>query len=278
MTAATRLLEKKREMLELEQVLAARKEAFQLKMSALSARREELDKKELELRGSLIKFDQFLIENDVKKQRARKKASQERFEKERNTREVTLKTQEKERLKVELEKQKEKMCREKVYRSYLEKVLEGTNEFNELRDILRKHETLSSNLEDLVEKSTDMADKLDIKKREFFGMVKSNDEKIMGYTNLIADLTWRKEEAEAKLQKWESLWAHIQNTASRNVLLLGRVKMATENIYVQIYKQRGLLPKEVEGATEQLKKISTYINDLKDIIAESAKAEEQGAA
>ena len=44
-------------------------------------------------------------------------------------------------------------------------------------------------------------------------------------------------------QKWESLWTHIQNTAARNVLLLGRVKMATENIYIQIYKQRGLPPK-----------------------------------
>ena len=275
MTAATRLLEKKREMLELEQVLAARKEAFQMKMAALSARREELDKKELELRGSLIKFDQFLIENDVKKQRAKKKTSQERFEKERNTQEVSQRTIEKHRLKVLLEKQREKMSLEKVYRSYLEKVLEGTNEFNELKDILRKHETLSSNLEDLVERSTDMTDKLDITKKQFRGIVKKNDEKIMGYTNLIADLTWRKEQAETTLQKWESLWAHIQNTASRNVLLLGRVKMATENIYVQIYKQRGLQPKEVEGAKDQLKKIGTYINDLKDIITESRRAEEQ---
>lgn len=56
-------------------------------------------------------------------------------------------------------------------------------------------------------------------------------------------LQWQKETATSNSQKWESLWTHIQNTAARNVLLLGRVKMATENIYMQIYRQRGMVPK-----------------------------------
>ena len=64
------------------QALSAQKEAFQMKMASLNARREELDKKELSLRGSLMKFNQFLIETDIKKQRAEKKANNERHEKE----------------------------------------------------------------------------------------------------------------------------------------------------------------------------------------------------
>ena len=123
MTAATRLLEKKREMLELEQVtkvdevflsqeivniiiqrkliinicnpsfqaLSAQKEAFQMKMASLNSRREELDKKELSLRGSLMKFNQFLIETDIKKQRAEKKANNERQEKEQKVEEAEAK-------------------------------------------------------------------------------------------------------------------------------------------------------------------------------------------
>ena len=51
-------------------------------MASLNSRREELDKKELSLRGSLMKFNQFLIETDIKKQRAEKKANNERQEKE----------------------------------------------------------------------------------------------------------------------------------------------------------------------------------------------------
>lgn len=273
MTAATRLLEKKREMLELEQALSAQKEAFQMKMASLNARREELDKKELSLRGSLMKFNQFLIETDIKKQRAEKKANNERSEKDMRVQECAEKMAEREKLKAFLEKQRKVLEREKVYRSYMERVIEKSTEFQELKDILRKHDTLSSNLGDMIEKSNVMSDKLDSLKQEYYTMITKNDEATMRYTNTIADLTWRKETATSNHQKWESLWTHIQNTAARNVLLLGRVKMATENIYIQIYKQRGLPPKEAESVDEQLKKIKTYIKDLTDIIVESSKQE-----
>ena len=59
-----------------------------MKMASLNSRREELDKKELSLRGSLMKFNQFLIETDIKKQRAEKKANNERQEKEQKVEEA----------------------------------------------------------------------------------------------------------------------------------------------------------------------------------------------
>ena len=98
MTAATRLLEKKREMTELEQALSARKEEFESKMRNLNQRQEELDKKELNLRNSLIKFDQFLIENDVKKRRAMKKTAMEKKLKEGSMEEIRQKLLEKGKL------------------------------------------------------------------------------------------------------------------------------------------------------------------------------------
>ena len=62
-----------------------------MKMASLNSRREELDKKELSLRGSLMKFNQFLIETDIKKQRAEKKANNERQEKEQKVEEAEAK-------------------------------------------------------------------------------------------------------------------------------------------------------------------------------------------
>ncbi|KAJ7374085.1 Coiled-coil domain-containing protein 42 [Desmophyllum pertusum] len=78
LTPATRLLEKRREMSEVEQALAAQKEEFQMKMESLQQRREELDRKEYQLKESLLKFDKFLKENDSKRARALKKAAEER--------------------------------------------------------------------------------------------------------------------------------------------------------------------------------------------------------
>ena len=52
---ATRLLEKRREMAEVESALGAQKDEFQLKMESLTQRREELERKELQLKESLLK-------------------------------------------------------------------------------------------------------------------------------------------------------------------------------------------------------------------------------
>ena len=48
-----------------------------MKMESLQQRREELERKELQLKESLLKFDKFLKENDSKRARAIKKANDE---------------------------------------------------------------------------------------------------------------------------------------------------------------------------------------------------------
>lgn len=60
LTPATRLLEKKREMAEVETALAAQKEDFQLKMETLQQRRDDLERKERNLKEQLLKFEKFL--------------------------------------------------------------------------------------------------------------------------------------------------------------------------------------------------------------------------
>ena len=60
LTPATRLLEKKREMAEVEAALEAQKEEFQLKMESLQQRRDDLERKERNLKEQLLKFEKFL--------------------------------------------------------------------------------------------------------------------------------------------------------------------------------------------------------------------------
>eukprot|EP00116_Pleurobrachia_bachei_P014210 sb/3474472/ len=88
LTPATRLLEKRREMTEVEQALNAQKEEFQMKMESIQQRREELERKEFTLKESLLKFDKFLKDNDAKKNRAVKKANTERDSKLQRMREI----------------------------------------------------------------------------------------------------------------------------------------------------------------------------------------------
>jgi hypothetical protein len=76
-------------MLEVENGLQKQKEEFSMKMESLSQRREELARKEAQLKESLLKFDKFLQENDAKRLRAIKKAIEERKVKDQKEQEIT---------------------------------------------------------------------------------------------------------------------------------------------------------------------------------------------
>ncbi|KAL8180465.1 UNVERIFIED_CONTAM: hypothetical protein K2H54_024967 [Gekko kuhli] len=54
------LLERRRELAEVEQALSAQKEEFQMKMERLQHRQQELESKEKQLKEAVLKFDKFL--------------------------------------------------------------------------------------------------------------------------------------------------------------------------------------------------------------------------
>lgn len=74
---ATRLLEKRRMVAQVQEALENQKIEFAQKEEILKKREETLRTKDLQLQESLIGFSKFLQENGVKKKRAEKKASDE---------------------------------------------------------------------------------------------------------------------------------------------------------------------------------------------------------
>eukprot|EP00957_Ditylum_brightwellii_P077246 5870114-Ditylum_brightwellii.AAC.1 len=70
---ATRMLEKRRQLFEVQEALEAQKEDFARKGDAFRRREEALRKKDLRLQESLIKFNKFLQENESKRTRAIKR-------------------------------------------------------------------------------------------------------------------------------------------------------------------------------------------------------------
>lgn len=86
---ATRLLEKRRQMFEVQEALNSQNEEFSRREDAFRRREEGLRRKDLELQESLIKFNKFLQENESKKNRALKRAADER--KQRDLKEAEIK-------------------------------------------------------------------------------------------------------------------------------------------------------------------------------------------
>ena len=79
---ATRLLEKRRQMFEVQEALNSQKEEFGRREDAFRRREDGLRRKDLDLQESLIKFNKFLQENESKRNRALKRAAEEKKQRE----------------------------------------------------------------------------------------------------------------------------------------------------------------------------------------------------
>jgi len=271
LTPATRLLEKRREMTEVEQALNAQKEEFQMKMESLQQRREELERKEYQLKESLLKFDKFLKENNAKKDRAVKKANAERDTKLQRMREIEALSEEAKQLQTDLSKQQLKLTKHMVFQKYMDRVLEKADEFSENRDAISRYDTLVTTHQHLLKREGDNQDALEKQRSSLMKFIEERNNDIMSYNNQLANLQMKLEVAQSSAVKWESVWTHIKNTAARQTLLLGRIKMATHNLHMLIHKQMKTKAEPSETTEQQLQKIQIYIKDLTEIIQETGR-------
>lgn len=273
LTPATKLLEKRREMKEVEQALSAQKEEFQMKMESLQQRQEELERKECTLKESLLKFDKFLKENDSKRHRALKKALEEKASKQQKHHEHESLLEEINILEEERNKIQEKLDMHKKFHTYMDAVLENSDEFSEVREITSRYETLSSTYQDLLERDQSNQDLIENKRQFLAKFTEDRQNEIMSYNNDLSTMQGDLDKAKSRTVHLESNWNQIQTTAASKTLELGRIRMATLNLFSLVNTQL-----KIGGVTEtdsdsQLEKISQFIQDLSQITAEIRKQE-----
>jgi len=230
-TSATRLLEERREMVEVEHALIAQKEEFQMRMESLQQRTEELDRKEQQLKESLLKFDKFLKENDAKRARAIKKSAEEQQLCKKKESEVLKLEELQQKLIEEREKLNEKLKKHEIYQNFMQKVLDASEEFSEVREIIDRYNTLVATHSDLLDREQLNQKASEDEKARLVRFTEEKNNQILHYNNKLAQLQTRLDQAQSNAVKWESKWTHIQNTAAKKTLLLGRIKIATHNLY-----------------------------------------------
>lgn len=272
LTPATKLLEKRREMLEVENALTVEKEEFQLKIESLNQRKQDLEKKEIQLKESVIKFDKFLKENDAKLSRAVKKAEDERELQK-------VKQKEIERLKEETRlhtKMKEnyikKVAAYQQFNKFLERTVENSDEFQEIREIIDRYETLTVNYKDLRDIQNENEELVNTKRKDFSEYQDRKNYEILNMNNELSDLQTKLDDAQNRSHKAENEWNHIQSTAAGKTLLIGETRMAIKNLYTLVanhHQSKKETDEEEEPNTEdQLKRVQEFVNDLVKITNE----------
>jgi methyl-accepting chemotaxis protein len=301
---ATRLLEKRRQMFEVQEALNSQKEEFSRREDAFRRREDGLRRTDLKLQSDLIIWNKFLQENEQKRMRAKKRIEDERKQCELKDIEIkalelqlqnTLK--EEKELKTQLEKNMK-------YQDYLESVVQKMSKFfQEISDITRRYEVLRGAYDYLRDKQNgDEATNEELLK-EFNDLRKSRENQALNINNAISDM---QEQVIHVRSECNDLLVDVDQATQRageKMLQLGQILSSVTNILDRCdesFRIRHNKPKmersgdkledinamtsreQCDKICSKLDEIAMFIIDLQDIkeeyLAEKAKANNQNAA
>jgi chromosome segregation ATPase len=261
-TPATRLLEKRRQMFEVQEALNAQNEEFSRREDAFRRREEGLRRKDLELQESLIKFNKFLQENESKRNRALKRASDER--KQRESKDIEIKRYE---LQLNDKILEENLLKNEVeknlkYQEYLENVVHYlSKDFPEISDVLNRYKTLKDVNIDLNQKQRE--DDLETEKaqREFTSFRKANENVILNYGNEVAELQIRLEICKNRTMKLQNEIDLSNYEISEKTLELGQIISSVSNILERCEHSFRLRHNKPRPSAQSVEKTTDFIND-----------------
>lgn len=263
---ATRLLEKRRQMFEVQEALEAQKQDFNRKEEVFKRREEALKLKDLELQESLIRFSKFLQENDSKRARAEKKAADEIKARMLKEKEIEQLSEVLEQLRNEKERIHEVLEKNMRYQHFLESVLEVADEYQEVSDLLLRHATLLATNTDLKEhqrKCGELAEKI---RAELQIYIKQKTDEILNLNNEVARLKKELESYKGDVMVQEAKKDYSLQVASQKTLEYGQVVLSTDNIFNRSRGRSKIGYHAESNPLQQLDVVGNYVSDLGAII------------
>ncbi|XP_060768912.1 coiled-coil domain-containing protein 42 homolog [Neoarius graeffei] len=266
-SGVTRLLDKRRQIKDVDSVLRTQRREFEMKRESLRQRREKLKKKEEDLKDSLLKFDKFLKENDAKRARGVKKAESERAILRERERELELLHTHIAALLVKKEKLRARVERFRVYCEFLHAVLKMANKFEDIGQLVARFETLISTREHLLRRQGEVERQRESDSLELRRYVSEQNAILLQYNNTLSQLQTELDNVVSHTLAQELSWNQIQAAAVKEMSLLSQIKVVTLNLY---HMTGGIMGGDegvdVDDTVEQLDRIRLYIEDRAEIL------------
>lgn len=236
---ATRLLEKRRQMYEVQDALETQKATYAKKEIEHREEEENLRKKDLHLQHQLFRFNKFLQDNEAKRRRAETRAAEE-------AQQIQLKEKDIEELEKHLEESR-RYCREldeqvsknTKYEKFLEKVKNDVQGFQELPDLLKRYDTLEGANRYLMQVSSASEQKIEELRAEYQRYLKDQEMQALSQTTQIAALQAELYEATKDRQAQERQLDEVTQGKSENTLKFGEILLSVENLYLRCTTTHG---------------------------------------
>jgi chromosome segregation ATPase len=220
---ATRLLQKRRQMFEVQEVLDQQKTGFDRKEEIFKRQEDGLKKKDLDLQESLIKFSKFLQENDSKINRAEKKCREEITLRQQKELEICELENVLDALKEKCDEVNEVVEKHIKYQRYLESVVEQDSDLQETAELLNRHATLVNTNTDLKQQQKQNNEEMERVRAEMNAMIKRKTDEILNKNNHIARLKKHLETIRLKAADQEAIKDSSLQVTSQNTLEYGQV-------------------------------------------------------
>ena len=263
---ATRLLEKRRQMREVQDALEATKRELALKEEGFKRREETIKNKDLDLQESLVRFSKFLQENDSKRTRAERKAADEikiRLQKEVEIEELTRALAD---LKTRSEDAAERLARNVRYKEYLESVINASPEYEEIPEILLRHETLAATNADLLAEDKRLTARVESEKADLTAYSKRKQNESLGLNNEIARLKIELERASLRAADAARDRDVALAVVGQKTLDHGQVCMAADNIFIRCRRRSAVKYRAHTDPLEQLHVVWEFVSDMSEVV------------
>ncbi|XP_050457372.1 coiled-coil domain-containing protein 42 like-2-like [Cataglyphis hispanica] len=264
---ATEVIKTRRELAHIEEILKEKQAEREIKRKHMDKQWEEARKQQLQLRDSFIKFDTLVKENVEKCERAEQKIKDEHNRQQKLEQEIEELKQKLHYMESVHDKMQQYVGEYKKYQNYLDRVINETKEFQSIKEIFNRYETLIEARQALSDHQDRNLQLLEQKGTEIHHLTEVKSQVLMGLNNKVAQLQARYDRAKARALKWETIVSKIKETAAAKNLELTQVRASCWSMYQQISKRKEI-PIEVssEDVEQQLVHIKRTILELKRII------------
>ncbi|XP_015498965.3 cilia- and flagella-associated protein 73, partial [Parus major] len=276
---STRVLLKRREVAEAERELQNQRKEFEQRMQRLAQRRQQLARRREQHREAVLSFESFLKAVAARRERAERRAGEQRER-------AAAERAEAARLQRELEqllRRRERLARRlrslRPFGDYLRDVLARMGQFQDVPAMLEHFGVLAGVRAALAREAEAGQELLAQGRAQFQRYRQEASTQLQGTRDELARLHTRLEAAHQDVLQWESCWTQIQSTAMQKTLLLGQIRLAVLNLFQQITAELKIpMDQGQEDTKAQLDMVLLCMQGLADICATGTHPQHHGTA
>lgn len=276
---STLLLQKQQEMAVVDQELESKRREFAIRMERCMNKQNELRVEQQKIKERVEKFDRFVRENEVKRQRALVKFQNERKQQEIREQELAQLQEKYQKLEKRQTKLINKIEDNRKFERYIQQVVdilpEGYLELsdNMMKGVISRYNTLEQANASLLHELMQKDDSIDKAQQDLAELNKSKTDEVLGYNSTIAALHSKLEKCYQMTHKKEEKTVRQRIHHRNQCQLYGQLELAIKNIVDMKCRAVKLKPGQPpHSLLEQLSIIEAYLLERESVFKMSQEA------